>query len=230
MAKGLLHRRRMMQASGGMDYIQDGLVLWLDGIEKHIELGGWLDLAGSRLFTIHGAVARDDCFFFSDAYCSFNDLKYNRYDVTIEVVVKKQRTGWMSIFVTNGDYTNYRTPAAIRFESDTTIGFDAITDSPIREPLFVSPIPILDHRCTISAKSDMVVINGQDCTRGNNGAYSSQGNCVVGGRWWQNSFFSTGRFYGEICCVRMYYRLLSRDEMLHNQRVDNIRFNLGLTL
>lgn len=38
------------------------------------------------------------------------------------------------------------------------------------------------------------------------------------------------RLLGEIYCIRMYNRTLTDNEILHNQRIDNRRFNLGLNI
>lgn len=47
-------RRRMMMQQGGEplpEYIQDGLVFWLDGIDKGNITGKWIDLIGGIEFT-----------------------------------------------------------------------------------------------------------------------------------------------------------------------------------
>ena len=53
------------QAAGGgggniSNYVQDGLVLLLDGIDKGNVSGAWTDLIGGKSFTNHGATFNDD--------------------------------------------------------------------------------------------------------------------------------------------------------------------------
>lgn len=48
----------------------------------------------------------------------------------------------------------------------------------------------------------------------------------IGGRNYGGQYY----YKGKIMCIRAYDRLLTTDEMIHNQQVDNTRFNLGLTI
>lgn len=234
MRKGLLHRRRMMQASGGMDYIREGLILWLDGIEKENYSALWTDLVNGISFTnAGGAIMHNDHFQFdgtNSSYFFHSDLSLSRDSTTIEIVASRNANAWMSVFVSGGDNGNIR-PAGIRFNTNNVIGIDSLVENSQSTPFYYSTVNLIGYKVTISANLDQAYINKVKCTTtGAVGGYSTIGNAVIGGRWWLGSFYSTGRFIGDLYCLRVYNRRLTEEEMLHNQQVDNIRFNLGLTL
>ena len=63
---------------------------------------------------------------------------------------------------------------------------------------------------------------------------TAYGNTYLSGRSGTYSYIgrrSNGNyFYGKIYSIRIYNRTLTEAEILANQNVDNLRFNLGLTL
>lgn len=65
----MINRRRYMGGGGApvpTDYIQDGLVFQLDGIDKGATDGTWVDLIGGNVFTNNGAISFDTYFYFSN--------------------------------------------------------------------------------------------------------------------------------------------------------------------
>lgn len=82
---------------------------------------------------------------------------------------------------------------------------------------------------TASVNTNLALFNGvkhtaksADTTTGN---YSQRIN--IGGR---TSGSKSYNMAGNIHAVRIYNRLLTEDEMLRNQQIDNERFNLGLMI
>ena len=77
----------------------------------------------------------------------------------------------------------------------------------------------------MSLNEDMGVENGQLLERGTIGSQMTISGFQVG--YCQNKNLN---FNGIIHSIRIYNRSLTLEERLYNQKVDNIRFNLGLTL
>lgn len=236
MAIGLLHRRRMMQAVA-MDYVQDGFELWLDGINKGSTYDSiWVDLINGVTFQNAGDVqSYSDHFRFNGSNYSYffhNDLDYFRDSTTVELVAKRDINAWMSVFVSGGQNAPDKVkPASFRFNTNNAIGIDAMVQTSQGRPTYYAQVNTTNTKCTISANVVRAFVNGIECTTGTDPlGYSTMEKAIIGGRWWLNSFYSTGRFIGDLYCLRLYNRILTEQEMLHNQQVDNIRFNLGLTL
>lgn len=85
---------------------------------------------------------------------------------------------------------------------------------------------------TISLNVNLGVQNGQTISRGTDSDYWTSGgdfnsNFNIG---YNNLDYGRFFFTGKIYAIRIYSKLLTQAEMINNQRVDNTRFNLGLSI
>lgn len=221
MAKGLLHRRRMMQESG--DYIQDGLVFQLDGINKGNTANAWTDLIGGNVFLPTGNVV------FNTDNIELDGTNY------LSCTLSKTNSGTMeACFISNLTPTSFR-PYIISFnqglackvifyyDGDLVIAGSATGHRSYRY------VYQQNVKTTLSASHSNCIRNGIPCTTTSSSFENRQsGSLTIIGR--RTKTDTTSIFAGKLYAIRMYDRELSVDEMLNNQRLDNKRFNLGLTI
>lgn len=79
------------------------------------------------------------------------------------------------------------------------------------------------HAKVISSTDTKIIVDGKSIAINNNYLTGNYEGYYVGGA-------NNRTFNGNICAIRIYNRRLTDDEILYNQRVDNLRFNLGLDL
>ena len=214
----LLNRRRYMGGGGApvpTDYIQDGLVFRLDGIDKGSTDGTWVDLIGGNVFTNNGATAFDTYFYFSNN----GHMDGTRMECSNQYTVE-------ACFAPDSSFSG------MVFQTMTQASGKAMYLY-LDQGLFLdrSAVYNLNNNVgnnTISLNVNLGVQNGQTISRGTKSDYwGNRGDFNIG----YNSN-SSGRFFftGKIYAIRIYSKLLTQAEMLNNQRVDNTRFNLGLTI
>lgn len=212
-----------MVGSGGVTptnpYVTDGLVFWLDGIEKG-NTGDWYAAIGNAVFTLHGNVTYDNNGFVfggttSDYMTSPTILSYGA-DYTIEAVIRVDSSSGTQVVFMSG--------AA----SDTTQYTPMIAAYGYNSMLLLNRCGKVNTNAALRAISYNVsncVINGTDATIiAATDFWRCNGNTTLG--------MERNRlpFKGKIYCIRYYNRKLSADEMKANQQIDNQRFNLGLTI
>lgn len=217
----------MMGSSGGgggggdlSDYVSDGLIFHLDGIERGGTTGHWVDRIGSVDFTLDsGVVEQTDCIEVSatNSYCarnsSYGNAETTADEYTIECVFKVDNN-WSALFQpflpVSGIcmvYTNSRsrTSRGVRGSSSSTKQWSTYVFSKVANN-------------TISINGSRAIQNGSTVSTGWVMYNDLKTSCVC------------GNLNGKMYAVRIYSRILSATEMLQNQQVDNIRFNLGLTI
>lgn len=194
------------------DYVQDGLVVHLDAIDRGTtETNKWIDLIGNKTFAL------TDCVIGTN-YVQFNgstsvgtySTNVNHFDGTIEVVV--DGTGW----------------AYVEYGANGLMANKTATQFVFRQHSSKGRVAVAGGICN-SANASYAVIDGINQTAniksadypGNNTQVTS-----VGKRFRATPAYFTGKIHA----VRVYSRALSVAEMLQNQKVDNIRFNLGLNI
>ena len=202
-------------------YINDGLVFWLDGILKDNTSKVWTDLIGGISFNLNN----NNCEFnpnhvnfksTTNGYVGSKNLSIPLNSGTIEIVCS---------FLT-GNHQMFMTPS-----TKLSIGnyerniFLAQTLN--HQHNFISNENYVNNKvnicsCNVSTGYMNGVKMGINTTQSSWGGTAFTDTRIGGGP-------SYG-YYGKIYCVRVYNRLLNEEEMLKNQRVDNIRFNLGFTI
>ena len=212
--------RQMVSKGAEIPYISDGLVFWLDGIEKGNIHGSWKDLmGGGHVFTNHGGVFHDDRVTLDGAsYLDSNTGNINADGGgTVEVCFRK--TGGSSFVLLTQNINN-------------TLGFMWVSNMMLCTttlgPVYTNQALTVGDKYTISINTARLVRNGNAFSPAvQSGGYvdGSVSNIVVGAK-----SESQHLFIGDIYSIRVYNRQLSQAEMLENQQIDNERFNLALSI
>ncbi len=205
-----------------INYIQDGLIFQLDGINKGTNEGAWTDLIGGHIYTNYGATALENGWRLYNK--TLRSVDYNflpaNSNQTVEIVFKPTvNRGSQAIWMQNGNGI-MTTNTVLIFWNNTAVTFLQ------HNKTYTIPLTVNAYHC-VSVNLTLGLVNGVKKNPNTNSDY-----------WNQTSQYSSigsrnngaAYFKGDIFAIRVYDRRLTEDEMLHNQQVDNIRFNLGLTL
>lgn len=204
-------------------YISDGLVFWLDGIERGGIDGVWRDLIGGTEYVLSN-------------FSHFTDKSLIGEVVTLETKPSGFNSGECTIsfcgrILDRGQVVFFRS-ANIR---GVNCAFYYITDDGrqtgpyltmehcgynprnavyrvITNPQSVKEIPLIGA-CNV----ERAIVNNYSIIR-----ESSSSGCTTNNK----NINSVGQIGSEIFAVRIYNRLLSEEEMRHNQVVDEARFGL----
>lgn len=214
----LLNRRVVMmgQRGGELEYIKDGLVLWLDGIDKGATDGSaWVDLVEGYVFAKQGSgtiIVGQDYYSSSiwrDAYFTNTDfVSPDAEDGTFEYV-GSDPLGTIFVAKTSAQFTFAKYQNHILWRP----GDNAYANT-------------YWPTGTYSINADRGLRNGAPLntgTKSNTIANNANGTNVIG-RNLTNNYYHANR--AQIHCIRIYNRKLSESEMLHNLAVDNVRFSL----
>ena len=224
----LLNRRRYM---GGVaappydenSYIQDGLVFQLDGINKGATDGTWVDLVDGVAFTNAGSVTKLNNGWSFDAttnsYFSSGTLGFLgvNENFTVEVcIIPSRSSGNEAVFV---------------FASSNSTGgplfFMAGSNTTFLQKRNTYPVPrVADSPLCVGLNLSLGVVNGEEKTKNSGTDFWNTNGPTIGKR----DFSQSNYFKGTIHAIRIYSKMLSKQDILYNQHIDNIRFNLGLSL
>lgn len=221
------NRRRYMGSNIGVDensYIQDGLVFQLDGINKGATDGTWVCLKTGRIFTANNDTyiqSADDGFTFIDGSNDFNAMTCSSALVGT--------TTWTMEAACSPTAWNTSAARALFTSSGRGCGLSLIGvfhwSSGSNKSWSNDILSTQKTKVTMSMNADMGLVNGEQLTTIGGGDQMTTSGFQVGSC--QNKGYN---FVGTIHSIRMYNRSLTLEERLHNQRIDNIRFNLGLTI
>ena len=234
----LLNRRRYMGGGGtqsyipASNYIQDGLIFQLDGIEYGDIVGHWIDLKQSGDFTMDSRAMKNDYGFLFPAvaqgnyiYCEMDGGIANLpsyTDFTIEYVYQDRLNGSASgaevvLFNTKsiaaGPFIRSISTSNIIFAGKYIWPYQNAQNKPKSTPA----ITAASATVTITA-NNLGVVNKEEVTLTNNGAGYGAGSAVYIGS--QNNCEYT------LCAIRIYNRNLTKEEISFNQDLDKIRFKL----
>lgn len=200
-------------------YVQDGLFMWLDGIDKGPDNTAWVDKVNGYSFANNGAVFNSDHIYLNGssylagAVIPTFPLTANG---TIEVVYENEGGYGVIIMPPSG------TGGQICF--GIISGYGLMWSSGYNRPKY-SDAPA---KGSVSISLARAIGNGVALTQ-NGTSYLSNGSskpAYIGKR----DYGAGNLFTGKIYCIRIYNRQLTQDEVLKNLKIDNDRFNLGLTL
>ena len=234
-------RRGLMMTSSIFDeygYIKAGKVAHFDGIDKGETANAWTDLITGNILTLTGSATEltngwsmpggTGNYFRGNGY-TWGSSTTQRYTSEVCIVYNSGATQAM-VFAT--DSGTYFRPMFFFNASDENPHLRGVNAYQTIGSTW-SFTPANDNVYTISASQSLAICNGTSLTLNGSG----------GGRWNMDSqagyFKISGRrrgstntlpFKGTIYSIRVYDRELTSDEVLNNQRVDNTRFNLGLTI
>lgn len=199
------------------NYVQDGLVFHLDGIDKGETSGRWSSPVGSEYYTLTSHSTSETNAVLMDGnglLASENKVDVGYSSGTIEVCA--QDLGSANHVVIYGVTGNL---CFGFYGTDYFFGMGASNNAwtVTRQSLY-----------TCSINSSRCMMNGSVVgTKVNQSWSSNTARNYIGGRDnYANHYYGNVRIYS----IRKYNRILTEAEMLKNQKVDNARFNLGLNI
>ena len=207
------------------DYIKNGLIFQLDGYDA--SSGSWTERIGNREFTL------TDCTVDANHGVVFNGTSSQGINYsskftgqTIEAAIKINSDSLNKWHIIFGQRSVRNEENIILYLTDNYRIATRATDLWETQRYFV-----YQRIMTMSTYQD-----GSDARVNGSATTSQSANLaqfqyaddllLIGHR----SLTSTIYFNGVIYAIRIYDRKLTVDEMLHNQRLDNKRFDLGLTI
>ena len=205
------------------EYVNDGLVLWLDGINIGSVRNKWVDLAGGHIFTNNNATFNTASGFVSfngsNSYFENSTFSPPSSDVGTIEVVYESKSGLNSAGIIFMPKSENSTPC-IAFGYNGSGKYVWSTKS--GKTMYNA-----STSGSISISKSGAYNNGYEMVAGTNTYWSgSDSNNYIGKRGSGTSYY----FYGNIYCIRIYNRQLTKEEVLNNLAVDNQRFNLGITI
>lgn len=228
----MLLRRQMMRKAAADEYITDGLVMFLDGLNRGGVSGEWHDLIDDTVVvTLTGATEQANGVEFLNgssvtAYGTFNKRVAVSYtEGTIESV-----TTLTEIEVTGRTILSMSTNGLMggTVASSGTAGCPAcryyINNANVSVYNFTESAESL--KLIIGANDERAYCNGKAGTKYNTGSPFSGGS----GYYMARKGNTNNPFKGVIHAIRLYNRKLTEAEILHNQRIDNARYHMGLTI
>lgn len=206
------------------NYIKNGLIFQLDGIHKGTTANAWTDLIGGYIFTNSGATSEENNWNISNTTSTGNGLKNtdtlpfgtdSYLTHTIEVVYYTPDTRGMVVFIPKSSntiifgYANNRyylrsTTSDYVYDSTTSFSTQGLHTVSLNTNGGIRDLSLSLKKSTTQDYYSNGTYNGIGC-RSNNNTYS---------------------FNGKIYAIRVYNRLLTTAEMMHNQKEDIKRFNL----
>lgn len=221
------------------DYVQDGLVFHLDGINKGNNADAWTDLIGGVVFPNHGATPEENGFLFGGTawlgvkdVLGVQDLDFDPSTITIEAAYRDDSTSSSGFAVCSfGTQTDIAgKPALLMNRSYNSKYINGMylqgTQHVWADPLIDGDVAV--HTVSVSAARAFDNSN-QLSSLGVNHWSTNKGGRFVGATHASDGKMA-GFAVGKIFSIRVYSRQLSETEIRHNQRVDNERFSLGLEL
>lgn len=199
------------------DYVQSGLVLHMDG--KTGKAGTtWTSVVGNVTFTNHGATFNADHVYFDGVNDYLNNTNFSPPTSgtgTIEVVIDSESFGQELDVVfmgnTDGSLSFGINASKLILWSCTSAKRPRVTATLAKASFSMSGL-------FKTQNGDTMAVNGSDYLGSRNGTN------WIGRR-------NTGNYFkGKIYSIRIYNKQLTEDEVMQNLSVDNLRFNLGLTL
>lgn len=231
----LLLRRRQMAMSKKQPfinpYITDGLILHLDGIEKGSTPDAWTDLINGIVFTKKAGgvtfnsdnvqfegTSANQCLYSSDSFVPPNtfvgtvQICYRDCVHTSNTVNSILYTGNVSGAI---NFTLHR--MRVMYASHGANAAMAVWDG--------------SATGTYSISSNLAYQNMRNVGFTSSKDYSSRNaNVVIVGASGRGASTFYDQYKGKLHSVRVYNRHLTEEEVLHNQAIDNTRFNLGLQI
>ena len=224
-------RRRLLQTGkAAEDYIQDGLIFFLDGLDRGGITGQWRDKVGGKVFELVGVTEYP-------SYVQFGSGAYGVYDGYISTDVNGETgefviTGLSTSGTGQGIFIQPLVDGAVGYSVYHRQGnwwFEINNDQHVPYRVTATDTPK-----TISTQGWTNPLGYENGVRINRNGQQNYWGGNQTGKTYLGARVTTGSpyqwYYGGIYAVRIYSRKLTADEVLHNQRLDNIRYGLGLDI
>ena len=234
-------RRKILQSiKDDSSYIKDGLVFWLDGLDKQ-QTGNyvWVDKIGGIRFTNNGGVTElPNGFSFNGSKNSIlNGSKTltalsDTRNGTVEIVFyPKLTTNWSPIvcfskWESYSERTNYLVIYFLK-QGVNNCPFDNIKYSVNYTNYGYKCSNNKLQACSLQYNTHQYINTEKvtDYQTIDTGTSSNRGYCRVGGRVDGSNIVT---FIGDIYEIRVYNRKLTDEERLHNQNIDMKRYNIPI--
>lgn len=202
-----------------MGYIKAGKIFHLDGINKGNTENAWTDLVGGIVYTNYNVTPLGNGWSFpgtNGVYLGKSGTQFaGSANRTIEVCFYNKVESTLFLFV---DGTNITDSICLIIDKSYKALF-------LQNKQTYDFFPTKDNPHCVSLNQDVGLYDGSEVQKSTSTYWGSDSNSYIGRRC------RTGNPYnGYIYSIRIYDRKLSAAEMLHNQQVDNERFNLGLDI
>ena len=227
----------------GMTYASSGLVLQLDGIQQGDTDGVWTDLVRGVVWTPTGATKLPNGWYFDGQSYMLDDGTLGSFDsnsTTVEVCLNSELShattyflfvdsDAKTVFCYVDNFNNkgvYITRGAIR---DST-RYGSIVCGATSSGNYGYGKRIISYNAgrqnTTSGYLNGIALNALDCN------YTAAATAVIGKRFTTSGTSTTNEFpfKGTLHSLRIYNRKLTLAEMLQNQKIDNMRFNMGFNI
>lgn len=216
----MMRRREIIAANCG-GYIRDGLVLWMDGIDKGSTAGAWTDRVAGHVFTsVNG-------FTNGTNYVGLNAAS-SQYLRNASFVSPATLSGTIEVVITDYDAKSliFMPKSNVELAFGITTAGDKIICSTRGNTKTIN--------ITFGAKvfsicnEALAIVDGKVATFSSGDAWGSADSNYnyIGRRNSSNNYQATAKIHA----IRIYNRFLTQKEILHNQRIDNKRYNLGLSI
>lgn len=208
-------------------YVQDGLVLHLDGKNRGGTSGIWQDIAGSNNFTLNNVTEGDDGVTFKGVATSYGDG--SAVDVgcdagTIEVVIDALSLANGAAVLAN---PRLKGIAFVGWNYNGSVGYVMQTiRSASDEYNGAMFLPTNKGAGAFSINKDAALVDGVQVTP-TNSAISWSSTQITSGHSRLGWLRSDKLFNGTIKSIRVYNRKLTFAEMTTNYNIDKKRFNLA---
>lgn len=205
-------------------YVDDGLVLNLDGAQKGNTADTWTDLVGGHAFGASNGVT------FGTNYVEL-DSNQNQYLSNTSFTVPSSSDGTIEIAFSG---FSSRSTIIVFYPSSgglLAFGYYGSSENGIIWKTAGSGNTVKAISSSISIKTasinyDRAIIDGTLASKGSAQAWSNTNGTNFIGKRSNNTAYYKGKIYS----IRIYNRRLTEEEILRNQRVDNYRYQLGLNI
>lgn len=230
-------RRKLLSISEGEigEYIQDGLIFQLDGINKGPNSGMWTDLINGYTFSGNAIELSNGWDFNGSHYLESNESGISQLNEnqnwTIEIAMHlKNPTSWGMLFSSNWNYSSRYKHFMVGYDCDTAYAILRSGCSKIHDKKYLYDYEIQfnsDITASLYCNKPNAVLN---CNYIN---YSSNNRCELGGNGAEliigaRNSTKSAFIKAEIYAIRVYNRELSAEEMIYNQEIDKKRYNLDI--
>ena len=198
------------------DYVQDGLIFCLDGIDKGTNEGYWTDLVKKLQFTTTNTTS----YYYGYQFSSTSDMKTPsttnfQFPSTgqLEVVCESATSGTQIVAMPQGN-----NQLAFGFYGSKIIRSSYASWKTCNNPITAGTL------ANYSVNSDNGWCNGNKMTLNTDtNNFTGVSNYIHVGRRNNGNNYS-----GKICSIRVYNRKLTQEEIQHNYNVDRYRFGFNL--
>lgn len=229
-------------------YIKNGLLLYVDGIQNtrsghDASSSYWEDLSGNgNDLSIINPLEKTNIYLHDSSYffAGYQDGGYRVQRMvlkdfgsmkgTYEIVLNNYRSSQSSYALTHAPAQNGQKCRAIAFGSSGRLNANGNVGEGIRDTY----TEFVNKRSTLTITEDAnnpisYYVNGNISETSGSASSRVDANhtmLILGARTYNGNFYDY--FRGEIACVRIYDRVLTANEILHNYEIDKKRFGSGV--